>query len=157
MADTSLIAVAYDTTELAESALEVVRTLNDEDVLVIRDAAIVVKHDDGRVELRQSRRLSSEDGIASGGAIGLVLGLALAGALVGLAGGAGFSAPDQGFTDEHVRALGATIARGHAVLFALLAAVDWGRLRQGLAPFGGDVVASEVADDILPRLGATPA
>ena len=52
--------------------------------------------------------------------------------------------------------IGATIARGNAVLFVLVEDVDWERLREALVPFGGDVVTSEVADDVLPLLTATP-
>lgn len=59
-------------------------------------------------------------------------------------------------SNEHMRELGATIVRGHAVLFALVGDVDWPKLRDGLAPYGGDLVSSEVADDVLPLLGATP-
>lgn len=155
-----LIAVAYESTQLAESALAAVRDLSDEHALIIHDAAIVIKHDDGRVELQQSRELASGEGIVSGGAIGLLLGLALAvpvaGALVGFAGGAGFAALDRGISNEQMRELGATIARGNAVLFALLKDVDWPRLRGAIAPYGGDLVTSEVSDDVLPLLGATP-
>ena len=154
-----LIAVAYESTELAEGALAAVRDLSDEHALIIHDAAIVIKHHDGHVELQQSRELASGEGIVSGGAIGLLLGLALAvpvaGALVGFAGGAGFAALDRGISNEQMRELGATIARGNAVLFALLKDVDWPRLRGAIAPYGGDLVTSEVSDDVLPLLGAT--
>ncbi len=160
MAGANLIAVAYDTTELATSALEAVERLGGEDALAVHDAAIVLRHDDGRVELRQSRELAAGEGVVSGGAIGLLLGLALAvpvaGALVGFAGGAGFAALDRGISDDHMRTFGATIERGRAVLFALVADVDWPRLRKGLAPYGGDLVASEVSDDVIRLLGTAP-
>jgi uncharacterized membrane protein len=157
LASASLIAVAYDTGELAESALGAVRALGDEHALVLRDAAIVIKHDDGAVELQQTHGLAAGEGMVSGGAIGLLLGLALAvpvaGALVGLAGGAGVAALDRGISDEHMRKLGATIAGGHAVLFALVEKVEWGRLGDRLAGSGGELVVSEVDDDVLALLG----
>jgi len=160
VASANLIAVAYDTADVAESALQAVRDLSDEHALVIHDAAIVIKHDDGRVELRQSRELATGEGLVSGGAIGLLLGLALAvpvvGALVGFAGGVGYAALDRGISNEHMRELGATIAQGHAVLFALVGKVDWEKLRERLALYGGKLIDAEVADDVLPLLGATP-
>jgi uncharacterized membrane protein len=160
LANANLIAVAYDTSDLAESALGNVRELGDEHALVLRDAAIVIKHDDGRVELQQIHGLATGEGMVSGGAIGLLLGLALAvpvaGALVGLAGGAGLAAFDRGISDEHMRKLGATIARGHAVLFALVENVDWGKLGDGLALRGGELVVSEVDDGVLALLRAKP-
>lgn len=161
MSNANLIAVAYDTSELAESALVDVRELGDEHALELRDAAIVIRHDDGRVELQQIHGLATGEGMVSGGAIGLLLGLALAvpvaGALIGLAGGAGLSALDRGISDDHMRKLGATIARGHAVLFALVENVDWGKLGGGLALRGGELVVSEVDDDVLALLHAKPA
>jgi len=156
----NLVAVGYHSSELAEAALGAVRGLGDEHALVIHDAAIVVKHDDGRVELQQGRELAAGEGVVGGGAIGLLLGLALAvpvaGALVGLAGGAGFAALDRGISNEEMRKLGATISRGNAVLFVLLEGVDWERLRERLAPFDGDVVSTEVSDDVLQLLKAPP-
>ena len=160
MASANLIAVAYDTAELAGSALQAVHDLSDDHALVIHDAAVVIKHDDGRVELQQSRELAGGEGLVSGGAIGLLLGLALAvpvaGAVVGFAGGLGFAAIDRGISNEHMRKLGATIASGHAVLFALVGEVDWAKLKDGLAPYDGELIATEIADDVLPLLGATP-
>ena len=160
MARASLIAVAYDTTELADSALGVVRGLSDEHALVLHDAAIVLKRADGRVELQQTRELAAGEGIVSGGAIGLLLGLALAvpvaGAIVGLAGGAGIAALDRGISNEHMKKLGATVARGHAVLFVLVGEVDWDALRERLARLDGELVVSEVTPDVMSLLGATP-
>jgi uncharacterized membrane protein len=160
LAGANLIAVAYDTTELAESALEGVRELRDEHALVLRDAAIVIKQADGRVELQQTRELAAGEGIVSGGAIGLLLGLVLAvpvaGAVVGLAGGAGLAAFDRGISNDHMRKLGAMIARGHAVLFALIDDVEWGELNERLAVYGGELVVSEVTADVIALLGETP-
>jgi uncharacterized membrane protein len=120
----------------------------------------VIKRVDGRVELQQTHGLAAGEGMVSGGAIGLLLGLALAvpvaGALVGLAGGAGLAALDRGISDEHMRKLGETIARGHAVLFALVENVDWDKLGDGLAVGGGELVVSEVDDEVLALLGAPP-
>jgi uncharacterized membrane protein len=160
VAGAHLVAVGYDNAVLAEAALGAVRDLSDEHALVIHDAAIVLKLDDGGVELQQSRELAVGEGVVSGGAIGLLLGLALAvpvaGALVGFAGGAGFAALDKGISNDHMRELGGTIARGHAILFALVAEVDWPKLSERLAPLKGDLVTSEVGDDVLALLGATP-
>jgi uncharacterized membrane protein len=160
VASANLIAVAYDTHELAESALRVVQELRDEHALVLRDAAIVIKQADGRIELQQTHKLAAGEGMVSGGSIGLLLGLALAvpvaGALVGLAGGAGLAALDRGISDEHMRKLGATIALGRAVLFALVEQVDWPRLHDGLARGQGEVVVSEVGADVLALLGQGP-
>ena len=160
MGSTNLVAVAYDDAELAGRALGTLRDLGDEHALVIHDAAIALKRDDGSVELQQSRELAAGEGVVSGGAIGLLLGLALAvpvaGALIGLAGGAGFAALDRGISNDHMRRLGATLAPGHGLLFALVSDVEWVKLRDRLAPYHGNLVTSEIADDVLLRLAAPP-
>jgi uncharacterized membrane protein len=160
VATKNLVAVAYDGPERAEHALEIVRVLGEEHALVIHDAAIAVKRDDGSVELRQSRELAVGEGIVSGGAIGLLLGLAVAvpvvGAVVGLAGGAGFAALDKGISNDRMRKLGATLEPGHALLFALVSDADWALLGERLAPFAGEIVTSEIDDDVLAILGAPP-
>jgi hypothetical protein len=42
------------------------------------------------------------------------------------------------------------------VLFALVEKVDWGKLGDGVALGGGELVVSEVDDDVLALLGAPP-
>jgi uncharacterized membrane protein len=160
MASATLVAVEYANQESAERALAIVRDLNDEDALAVHDAAVVVKRDDGRVELRQSHELAAGEAAAGGGSIGILLGLAVAipvaGALVGVAAGLGFAALDKGISNKRMRELGETLAPGQAVLFALLGDVDWDLLASHLAPAGGELVTSEVSDDVLARLGTLP-
>ena len=67
MARATLVAVEYSSELDAERALGIVRDLDDEDALAVHDAAIVVKHADGRVELRQSRELAAGEAAVGGG------------------------------------------------------------------------------------------
>jgi uncharacterized membrane protein len=160
MAGATLVAVEYPNEQAAELALGIVRDLNDEDALAVHDAAVVVKRADGRVELRQSRELAAGEGAVGGGSIGILLGLAVAipvaGALVGVAAGMGFAALDKGISNKRMRELGDTLAPGQAVLFALVGDVDWDLLASQLAPTGGELVTSEVSEDVLARLGVLP-
>jgi uncharacterized membrane protein len=157
-AEANLIAVEYPHEEDAERALAVVCDLGDEGELAVHDAALVVRHADGHVLLRQSRELAPGEAAVGGGSIGILLGLAVAipvaGALVGVAAGAGFAALDQGISNKEMRKLGDALAPGHALLFALVGNVDWEVLAERLAPLGGELVTSEVSSDVLARLGA---
>ena len=156
----SLVAIAYAGSELAERALGALRDLGDDHVLAIHDAAIVVKSDDGHLALRQTREVAAGEAAVGGGAIGLLVGLALvvpvAGALVGIAAGAGFAALDRGIPNDEMRRLGATLEPGHAVLFALIGEVDWAALRERLDTYGGELVTSEVEDDVVAAFAALP-
>ena len=160
MARATLVAVEYANEQAAERALGIVRDLNDKDALAVHDAAVVVKRADGRVELRQSHELAAGEAAVGGGSIGILLGLAVAipvaGALVGVAAGMGFAALDKGISNKRMRELGDALAPGQAVLFALVGDVDWDLLASHLAPAGGELVTSEVSEDVLARLGALP-
>src|SRR4051794_7676759 len=140
-AGASLVAVEYEREREAEHALRIVGDLADRKALVVHDAAIVVRHEDGRVELRQSRELATGEAAVGGGSIGILLGLAVAipvaGALVGLAAGMGFAALDKGISNKEMRQVGGELAPGEALLFALVGNVDWKLLAARLQPVGG--------------------
>jgi uncharacterized membrane protein len=150
-----LIAVDYESEEIAERALTTLGDLVREDALALKDAAVVVK-DRGHVELRQTRELAVGEKVISGGSIGLLLGLAVgvpvAAALLGLAGGGGLAAFDRGISDKRMRKFGEELQSGHAALFALVADVNWPLLHQRLAPYGGDVAASELDPAVVAAL-----
>ena len=136
MARATLVAVEYASELDAERALSIVRDLDDENALAVHDAG---------------------EAAVGGGSIGILLGLAVAipvaGALVGVAAGMGFSALDKGISNKEMRHVGGELAPGEALLFALLAKVDWDLLASRLEPVGGKLVASEVSDEVLDRLG----
>jgi uncharacterized membrane protein len=153
-----LIAVGYEREETAEGALASVLSLAQEHALELKDAAIVVKDDADRVELRQTRELATGETVVSGGSIGLLLGLAVgapvAAALLGLAGGGGLAVFDRGISDKRMRTFGQELAPGHAALFALVADVDWALLHERLSPYGGEVAASELDDEVVAALAS---
>jgi uncharacterized membrane protein len=156
VASTHLIAVGYEREEIAEQALATLRDLAQEDALELKDAALVVKDDAEHVELRQTRELAVGEEIVSGGSIGLLLGLAvgvpIAAALLGLAGGGGLAVFDRGISDKRMRKFGEELGPGHAALFALVVDVDWALVHERLAPYGGEVAASELDDDVVAAL-----
>jgi uncharacterized membrane protein len=156
VASTHLIAVGYEREEIAERALATLRDLSQEHALELKDAALVVKDDAEHVELRQTRELAAGEAVISGGSIGLLLGLAvgvpIAAALLGLAGGGGLAVFDRGISDKRMRKFGTELGSGHAALFALVANVDWALLHERLAPYGGEVAASELDDDVVAAL-----
>jgi uncharacterized membrane protein len=156
VASSYLVAVGYEREETAEQALASVRDLAQEHALELKDAAIVVKDDADRVELRQTRELAAGEALVGGGSIGLLLGLAVgapvAAALIGLGGGGGLALFDRGISDKRMRRIGEKLEPGHAALFALVADVDWALLHERLAVYGGEVAASELDDEVVAAL-----
>jgi uncharacterized membrane protein len=82
------------------------------------------------------------------------VGVPVAAALLGLAGGGGLAAFHRGISDKRMRKFGEELPSGHAALFALVAEVDWERLHERLSPYGGEVAASELDDEVVAALGS---
>ena len=137
-AETSFVAVVFGTAAAAEDALPTVRRLDNGNDVSVRDAAVVVRTENGRIELLQTREIAPGEGVIGGGTVGLVAGLLLGvpvgGALLGLAGGALFGMRDTGIPDSRLRKLGADLQPGQAVLCVLVDAGGIERTRDGARP-----------------------
>ncbi len=144
---TKLIAARYVSVEAAESARDALRELADQTDLTLQDVAIVVRRDDGRIELRQTGDIAVGEGLVAGGSIGLLLGLAVAGpvggALVGMLGGGGYGALDRGVDDDKMRSFGHDLPAGSAAVFALVRTTDAPRARDALLRYDGELVADD--------------
>jgi uncharacterized membrane protein len=145
-----LIALHYASRESADRAAAEVRELAGEHALELRDAAVAVKHEDGRIELRQTRELAVGEAAVAGGAIGLLLGipigLPVAAALLGIAGGGGVSFHRRGISNRHMKDAAASLEPDEAILFVLASSVDWPRVEERLAPYEGELLASDAGD-----------
>jgi len=156
MARLDLIALGYARVSVARSAAKTLRDLADEGALALEDVAVVVKRDDGHVEIHQGESLSAGDGLISGGTIGLLIGLPLglpiAAAVIGVLGGGAFSLVDSGVSDSKMRRFGEELLPGHGAVFALVSQPDWALLRARLQPYDGEVVTSEVSAEVIAGL-----
>jgi uncharacterized membrane protein len=154
----SLVAALYESLEQAEEALAELRRVAGEGSVSLRDAAIVVRGADGKIQLHQTKELGPGEGIVAGGAVGIVVGILVggpvAGALIGMAAGGGFGAHDTGISDDRLRRLGDDLTGEQAALCALLDRADWPLLRERMAPYLGDVVVSELSDEAVAALAA---
>jgi uncharacterized membrane protein len=141
------LAVAFEEAAAAEDAL---RVFEDGKHHAVRDAAVVVCAQEGRIELLQTREVAAGEGVVAGGAVGVIAGLLLGvpvgGALVGLVGGAGFGLRDTGIPDRRLRELGEMLKPGEALLCVLVDADGVGGVRDALARYG-EVVDAELSVD----------
>jgi uncharacterized membrane protein len=139
-AATSFVAVVFNSAAAAEDALPAVRELDAAHEISLRDAAVVVHSESGRIELHQTREIAAGEGLVGGGTVGLVagllLGLPVGGALLGLAGGALFGLRDRGIPDGRLRELGSDLQPGQALLCVLVDADTVLRTREALGPYG---------------------
>jgi len=152
----SFVVLAYPTRERAAEALALITELGQTEALKLRDAAVVVRTVEGRVELEQVREFSVGQGAVAGGVAGILLGL-LVGAvvpatLVGLAGGGALGVLDTGLDNRRLRELGAELEPGAAALGVLVEEADWPRVRERVASLGGRPIVLELSDDALSAL-----
>jgi uncharacterized membrane protein len=136
----AFLGVVFQTATAAEEALPTVRDLDDRPEVSVRDAAIVIRTEGGRIELVQTREVALGEGVVGGGTVGLVagllLGLPVGGALLGLAGGGLFGMRDTGIPDGRLRELGADLKPGQAVLCVLVDANALAQTREALGRYG---------------------
>jgi uncharacterized membrane protein len=145
---THFVAVVFQTAAAAEDALPTVHELDDEQAVSVRDAAVVVRTESGRIELLQTREIAPGEGLVGGGTVGLIagllFGLPVGGALLGLAAGALFGTRDTGIPDSRLRELGADLKPGQAVLCVLVDADALAPTREALHRYG-TVVEVEIS------------
>lgn len=141
MADPArLVVVSCSSLLAAQEALDELRALD----VKVRDAAIVVARESGRVDLHQTHQVAAGEGVVSGGTVGFIAGMLLGGpiggALLGMLGGGIWAARDTGVPDTRLRELGQSLEPGGALLCALVDPQDTEDVREALDAYG------EVAD-----------
>lgn len=152
----SFAVLAYPSRERAAEALALITELGKTEALKLRDAAVVVRTAEGRVEIEQARDLSVGQGAVAGGVAGILLGLAVGAVvpvtLAGLAGGGVLGGLDTGIDNRRLRELGAELEPGAAALGVLVEDADWPLVRERVASLGGRPIVLELSDDALSAL-----
>lgn len=162
-----LIGISFPDTFRAQEFLTAAMRLASTGMLVLRDAVLVAKDDNGHTSVRETTDPQPLPTAISGalwaGLFGLLLGGPvgwLAGVAVGASGGAiAAKAIDVGITDEWVEWFRAAVEPGHTVLALLADDVNRVALAQELARFPqGHIVYTNLSSDWMQRLqpGSTP-
>jgi uncharacterized membrane protein len=120
-----LIVLGFDTEAKAREAAADLAEMQRERLIEMEDAVVVVRHQDGKVEVKQLGPHMAVLGAASGGFWGMLIGLLflspLFGFLVGAASGAIAGAlSDVGVDDEFIKELGRKLTPGTSSLFLLV-------------------------------------
>jgi uncharacterized membrane protein len=121
---------------MADEALAALRELDAKE----RDAVVVSRLADGRIELQQTHQIAAGEGVVAGGTAGFVAGMLLGGpiggALLGMLGGGVLGARDSGVSDTRLRELGEALSPGGALLCVLVDAKDAAAVHEALEPYG---------------------
>lgn len=153
-----LIVLGFDGVGTADDVLTKLRGMQKEHLIDLEDACVVIREDDGKVQIKQALNLTAL-GAASGASTGMLIG-ALAGLLVlnplagmavgGLA-GAGFGAlsgslADYGINDDFIKELGETIAAGSSALFLLVKQSTPDKVIPEIEPYGPRVLKTSLSN-----------
>lgn len=119
-----LVVLAFDTETGAEQLRDDLIQLQKEHLIGLEDAAVAVRHQDGKVKIKQVTSLAGAG--ALGGAfwgmlIGLIFFVPVFGLLVGAAAGALVGkSQDIGVDDKFIKEVGNTLQPGNSALFLLV-------------------------------------
>lgn len=151
-----LIAVGFDNEFKADEVLLDLAKLQQEHLIDLEDAVVVVRNQKGKVKVKQTQELVAS-GALSGGLWGLLIGLIFFNPLLGWAAGASAGAlsgalTDIGIDDNFIRELGNTIEPGTSALFVLVRQATPDKVVAELKHFGGKVLRTSLSKEDEARL-----
>jgi uncharacterized membrane protein len=145
-----LIVLAFDNEDGALQARDRLLGIQEQRMLQLADAAVVVRRVDGKVKVKQLRSLVGSG--AFGGAFwGLLVGLLFAAPWMGVALGAAAGATvgglsDYGVDDKFIKRVGQTIEPGHSALFLLVHRANFEKWLDQLTEFKPTVLQTSLSE-----------
>ncbi|MBE2223279.1 MAG: DUF1269 domain-containing protein [Anaerolineae bacterium] len=144
--------VTFDHMEKAGEVLKAIHTLEDEHLVDLKDSAVVVKDENGKLEAHEASKFSAGRGIATGGALGFMIGAALGGPVGGVLVGGAIGAwaakkVDLGISNKRIEEVSAEMPNGSSALFIQVKKVERkGLLNALVRESGGTVIEVEFTD-----------
>jgi len=152
-----LIVIGFPDEFKADEVLLDLRRLEQEYLIDLEDAAIVVRNKDGKVKVNQAQELVTS-GALSGGFWGLLIGLIFMQPLLGLFGAAvgalSGALTDIGIDDNFIRELGSTIEPGTSAIFVLVRKSTPDKVLDDLSKFEGKVLQTSLSHEDEEKLQA---
>lgn len=154
----NLIVIAYDDPFKAEEIRTKLRKMQQEYLIDLEDAVVVVKNDKGKVKLHQMYNLTGM-GAVSGGFWGTLIGLIFLNPLLGLAVGAAAGAvsgalSDVGIDDDFIRQLASQFKNNSSLLFVLVRKATPDKVLAELQGTGGTVIKTSLTHEDEEKLQA---
>jgi uncharacterized membrane protein len=153
-----LIVFAFPTETGASEMDETIHQLKKEELMFLKDAAVVIRKPDGKIKVKQATNLVGVG--ALGGAFwGMLIGLLFWAPWLGLALGAVAGAisgklSDYGINDDFINEVGATIQPGGSALFLLISKWTEDKALERLKKFNATVVRTSLSKEEEEKLKA---
>ncbi len=154
-----LIVSAFQSEDGADKALQEIIAAKKEQLVKIREAAVVVRDGNNKLHISERGDLDAGWGAGSGAALGAAIGLfggpigALIGGGIGAAiGGIAGHLIDSGIPNDRLAQIGSALKPGTSALVALVEHTWAGELQAEFRRAGGDTLAQAVTSDIAKQL-----
>jgi len=151
-----LIVLTFDDTEQAGQAFEALKKAQSGGHLKIDDAAVIVKRESGKVEIKNQMDTGVKWGAVGGGMLGLILAsvfFPLAGLAVGALSGALIGKSlDMGVDKKFVKDVTETLKPGSSALFVIGSSDNQGVVLGALRPFQGTVYQTTLDSEAVAAL-----
>jgi uncharacterized membrane protein len=148
----NVIAVSFEDDHNAYKALTILKELESQDRVGVREAVVVARGEDGKVVSKDKVESSSLAGTAGGGLIGLLIGVlggpigVLVGGTYGLIVGSMFDIYDADEADSALGAISSSVQIGHTALVAVVDEQSAEVVDAAMADVRGTVARRPVAD-----------
>ena len=153
-----LVVVAFEDEASAVEMRDALVRLQKQGLIILDDAAVVIRKQDGKVKVKQAVSLVGQG--ALGGAfwglfVGLLFWMPWLGVTVGaLSGAVGGALTDTGIDDGFIKEVGNTIKPGHSALFLLVREATPDKVVDELAQFNGKILQTSLSKEDEARLRA---
>jgi len=154
-----LVVLAFDNENAAEAAKQRLLQLQSQQLIVLDDLVVVVRHQDGKAEVRQAQKTATAG--ALGGAFwGMLIGLLFLSPFLGAAIGAGIGAlmghgHDVGVDEKFMREVGAYLKPGTSGIFLLIHQVTADRVVAQMTEFHPHVIRTNLSAENEAKLRAS--
>jgi uncharacterized membrane protein len=154
----TLVVIEYNDQYKAEETRLKLRKMQQDYLIDLEDAVVVVKDDKGKIKLHQAVNLTAA-GAMSGGFWGALIGLIFLNPLLGMAVGASAGAvsgalTDVGINDRFMKDLAAGLPSGSSALFVLVRKATPDRVLEELKGTGGTVLKTSLSHEDEAKLQA---
>ncbi|MDG6256632.1 MAG: DUF1269 domain-containing protein [Methanomicrobiaceae archaeon] len=146
-----LVVVAFDDEQTAFRVKDRLEQMQKEHLIELEDLVVVVRHQDGKPDIKQSVNLAGV-GALSGSFWGLLLGLIFFMPLFGLAIGAITGAlaghfSDYGIDDKFIKQVAETIQPGNSAVFMLIKESTPDKVLAQMSEFKGTVIQTSLTEE----------
>ena len=153
----NLVVITFEDPEQAQQVLEALREEEHDHQISLDDTAVVVKGEDGTVEVDNEVDRGIKIGAVGGGLLGLVIGFLIGGPLVSLALGAiagalGGDLANLGIDQRFINDVTENLAPGSSALFLMARDADPEATAAALEPFEGKVHYSYLPEETEAQL-----